>query len=191
MLKETPAYPIKRRENESKRDGHEKPAAGPVDRHPDRRSRTLRLLPDDAAERPDGAATAIDGDSIRIAGEEVRIKGIDAPELHQTCTVSGRQTACGRESLAALRRLLSSGLATCVGGERDRYGRLLALCRVRGIDVGATMVREGRAVAFGAYETEEAEARSRYAGLWAGEFERPRDCARATHSEPNGSKTKF
>ncbi len=129
-----------------------------------------------------GAATAIDGDSIRIAGEEVRLKGIDAPELQQTCTVSGRQTACGRESLTALRLLLSSGLATCVGGERDRYGRLLALCRVRGIDVGAAMVREGRAVAFGAYEIEEAEARARYVGLWGGEFERPSDW-RARHPQ--------
>ena len=127
-----------------------------------------------------GAAVAMDGDSLRVAGEEIRLIGIDAPELHQTCIVSGRPTSCGRESLAALRSLLAGGLATCVGSERDRYGRLLAHCRVRGVDVGATMVREGRAVAFGAYQAEEAEARARYAGLWAGEFERPRDW-RARH----------
>ncbi len=130
-----------------------------------------------------GVAVAIDGDSIRIAGEEVRLKGIDAPELQQTCQVSGRTTPCGRESLAALRNMLAGGLATCVGSERDRYGRLLARCRVRGIDVGAALVREGRAVGFGGYEAEEAEAKARYAGLWAGEFERPRDW-RARHPRP-------
>jgi endonuclease YncB( thermonuclease family) len=130
-----------------------------------------------------GTAVAMDGDSLRIAGEEIRLLGIDAPELQQTCNVSGRSTSCGRESLSALRLLLAGGLATCVGSERDRYGRLLARCRVRGIDVGAALVRDGRAVAFGAYEAEEAEARSRYAGLWAGEFERPRDW-RARHPRP-------
>ncbi len=134
-----------------------------------------------------GAATAIDGDSLRISGVEIRLKGIDAPELQQTCTVSGRPTSCGRESFVALRQLLSGGLATCIGSERDRYGRLLARCRVRGIDVGATMVREGRAVAFGAYQSEEAEARARYAGIWAGEFERPRDWRRA-HPRPNDGR---
>ncbi len=131
-----------------------------------------------------GAAEAIDGDSLRLLGAEVRLKGIDAPELNQTCSISGRPTPCGRESQAALRRLLMSGLATCVGSETDRYGRLLAQCRVRGIDVGSAMVREGRAVAFGAYEAEEAGAKARFAGIWAGEFERPRDW-RARHPRQN------
>jgi len=130
-----------------------------------------------------GVIAVMDGDSLRIAGEEVRLKGIDAPELSQTCSIAGRTVACGRESLAALRRLAAGGLATCVGGERDRYGRLLAHCRVRGVDLGAAMVREGHAVAFGGYQSEEAEAKARFAGLWSGEFERPRDW-RAKHPRP-------
>jgi endonuclease YncB( thermonuclease family) len=130
-----------------------------------------------------GVAEAIDGDSLRIAGQEIRLKGIDAPELAQICTVSGRVEPCGRTARAALRRLLAGGLATCVSAARDRYGRPLAVCRVRGIDIGAAMVRDGQAVAFGAYTREEAEAKARYAGIWAGEFERPRDW-RATHPRP-------
>jgi endonuclease YncB( thermonuclease family) len=122
-----------------------------------------------------GAAEVIDGDSLRIAGEELRLKGIDAPELMQTCQVGGRESPCGREARAHLRRLLASGLTTCIGAERDRYGRLLATCRVRGVDVNAAMVRDGHAVAFGDYAAEEAEARAAYRGLWAGAFERPRD----------------
>ena len=127
-----------------------------------------------------GVAQAIDGDSIRIAGVEIRLKGIDAPELFQTCVVSGRTEPCGRQARAALTRLLAGGLTTCVGSERDRYGRMLARCRVRGLDVNAAMVRDGQAVAFGGYEREEAEARTRHVGLWAGEFQRPRDW-RASH----------
>jgi endonuclease YncB( thermonuclease family) len=121
-----------------------------------------------------GAAEVIDGDSLRISGVEMRLKGIDAPELSQTCTVSGRETACGREARTALRRLLQRGLVTCIGDERDRYDRLLVVCRVRGAEINAVMVRDGHAVAFGHYEAEEAQARAAFAGLWAGEFERPR-----------------
>ncbi len=132
-----------------------------------------------------GAAEAIDGDSLRLNGEEFRLKGIDAPELFQICKVSGRETPCGREARAALRKLVASGLTTCVGGERDRYGRLLVHCRVRGIDINAAMVRDGQAVAFGDYEREETEAKAAYRGVWAGEFERPRDW-RARHPRGRG-----
>jgi endonuclease YncB( thermonuclease family) len=125
-----------------------------------------------------GVAEVIDGDSLRISGEEVRLRGIDAPEFMQTCQVSGQDIPCGRNARAALRRLLSSGLVTCVGNERDRYGRFLAVCRVRGIDINAAMVRDGHAVAFGGYTREEAEASAAFRGIWEGTFERPQDWRR-------------
>lgn len=131
-----------------------------------------------------GAAEAIDGDSLKIGQEEFRLKGIDAPEFTQLCKVSGRDAACGREARQALRRLVGSGLVTCVGNERDRFGRRLAYCRVRGIDINAAMVREGQALAFGEYQREEDEAKAAYKGLWAGTFERPRDYRARTR--PNG-----
>jgi endonuclease YncB( thermonuclease family) len=122
-----------------------------------------------------GVAEAIDGDSIRVGGDEIRLKGLDAPEFMQMCTVGGREAACGREARAYLRRLLSTGLTTCVGEGRDRFGRLLARCRVRGVDINAALVRDGHAVSFGAYGDEEAQAKAAYRGLWAGTFERPQD----------------
>jgi endonuclease YncB( thermonuclease family) len=122
-----------------------------------------------------GVAQAIDGDSLRLGNEELRLKGIDAPELLQICTISGKETPCGREARAALRKLLSSGLVTCIGDGLDRYGRLLAYCRVRGIDINAAMVRDGQAIAFGDYNREESEAKAAYRGIWAGTFERPQD----------------
>jgi endonuclease YncB( thermonuclease family) len=40
------------------------------------------------------------------------------------------------------------------------------------------MVEEGFAVAFGAYQSEEAAARSARRGIWASEFERPQEWRR-------------
>jgi endonuclease YncB( thermonuclease family) len=40
------------------------------------------------------------------------------------------------------------------------------------------MVEEGFAVAFGAYQIEEAAARSARRGIWASEFERPQEWRR-------------
>jgi endonuclease YncB( thermonuclease family) len=36
-----------------------------------------------------GPATVVDGDTLVVAGEHVRLQGIDAPEMHQTCTAYG------------------------------------------------------------------------------------------------------
>jgi endonuclease YncB( thermonuclease family) len=122
-----------------------------------------------------GVAQAIDGDSLKLAGEDIRLKGIDAPELMQTCLIGGQKVDCGRESRAALRKLLSTGLVTCIGEGHDRFGRLLGYCRVRGVDINAAMVRDGHAIAFGDYFREEAEAKAAYRGVWAGQFQRPSD----------------
>jgi endonuclease YncB( thermonuclease family) len=122
-----------------------------------------------------GVAQIIDGDSLRINGVEIRLRGIDAPELMQTCRLSGQSVPCGRTAKTALQRLANTGLVTCIGDERDRYGRILAVCRVRGIDMNAAMVRDGHAVAFGDYVREESAASAAFKGIWEGEFERPRD----------------
>lgn len=121
-----------------------------------------------------GAARAIDGDSLRLAGEELRLQGLDAPEYRQSCTDrSGRAVDCGRVSRRALEMLLARGIVTCEIGKVDRYGRGLAQCRQGEIDINATLVREGHAVAYGGYRAEEAEAKSAGRGLWALQFERP------------------
>ena len=130
-----------------------------------------------------GAGEAIDGDSVRLNGVEIRLKGIDAPEFAQKCrrgANAAEEWPCGREARAALRRMLLRGPATCIGAETDRYGRLLAVCRVLGADVNAAMVRDGLALAFGGYSAEEKAARDDNRGVWAGPFQRPRDY-RAEH----------
>ena len=130
-----------------------------------------------------GMAMIADGDSITIGQERIRLVGIDAPELAQTCRREGTVYPCGREAREALRRLAGDGFVTCRGGERDRYGRMLALCRVGDVDITRARVEEGWAVAYGDFADEEAAARARRVGLWAGEFDRPREW-RAVHGEP-------
>jgi endonuclease YncB( thermonuclease family) len=129
-----------------------------------------------------GPADAIDGDTLWMAGERLRLVGIDAPELRQLCEVGGRAVACGRISRDALRRLISTPV-TCVASGRDRYERPLVSCRTGEGDIAARMVATGQAVAQGCCAAEEAAARGRRLGIWAGRFERPADWRRAQKTD--------
>lgn len=123
-----------------------------------------------------GHARVIDGDSLMVGQTEVRIFGIDAPELSQRCQRDGREVACGKEAARQLTTLIAGQLVSCERRDIDRFGRVVALCRVEGVDLGQAMVVNGHAVAFGsAYAAEERSARSERRGLWSGEFMRPRE----------------
>ena len=54
---------------------------------------------------------AIDGDTLRAGnGAEYRIFGVDAPELHQTCSeANGKSWLCGRAAKARLTTLIKGG----------------------------------------------------------------------------------
>lgn len=122
-----------------------------------------------------GIAQAADGDSLRLRGDRIRLKGIDAPELDQICwDMAGQGWPCGRAARASLEVLLGQGPADCQPLGEDKYGRTLAICAVGGQDLGATLVAEGMAIAYGDYDAEEAEARSADRGIWRGRFVDPR-----------------
>jgi endonuclease YncB( thermonuclease family) len=121
-----------------------------------------------------GSAVVNDGDTITVGGERIRLRGIDAPEYAQTCRKSGADYACGRAARDALARLAGRGTVICRGSQRDRYGRLLADCTAAGVVLNAAQIESGWAIAYGDFEAEEARARERGAGLWAGSFEEPR-----------------
>nr|WP_238481838.1 thermonuclease family protein [Pinisolibacter aquiterrae] len=125
-----------------------------------------------------GRARLADGDSVTIAGVRLRLVGIDAPELAQTCGRDGRATACGEEARAHLEALIGGRPLDCAWERLDKYGRGLARCRAGSTDLGAAMVRDGWALAYGDHEAEEAEARRHRRGLWAGDFEPPEDFRR-------------
>lgn len=134
---------------------------------------------DDGDETLHGVARIGDGDSLTLSGTRIRLEGIDAPELDQQCTRDDVAYPCGHEAKAALQHLIGDAEATCRGGRHDRYGRLLARCTARDIDINRAMVEAGWAVAYGAYGEAQGRARRAGRGLWAGEFEQPQDWRRA------------
>ena len=125
-----------------------------------------------------GQPEVIDGDSLRLSGLSIRLKGVDAPEMQQTCERGGRSYRCGEVAKAALIDKIGGGPIECRLAGRDRYRRSLAFCRAGGDDIGGWLVQEGLAVGYGDYEREEARARDRGVGLWAGTFERPNEWRR-------------
>ncbi|WP_244529199.1 thermonuclease family protein [Rhizobium sp. NFR03] len=127
-----------------------------------------------------GQPRVVDGDTLAIGRDRIRLIGIDAPERAQICERGGENWECGQEARRHLARLIGKAAVACEGHADDRYGRKLAVCSAGREDLNARMVGDGFAVAFGDYETEEADARSRQAGLWGGTFDQPRDW-RARH----------
>jgi endonuclease YncB( thermonuclease family) len=131
-----------------------------------------------------GQARVSDGDTLRIGNDRIRIVGLDAPELDQTCTdATGAAWQCGRESSQQLRELVGGGTVSCITEGRDQYGRYLGRCTVDGVDLGATLVAQGFAIAsFPSYGAEEALARREKRGIWSGSFDTPRRW-RDTHGD--------
>lgn len=122
----------------------------------------------------------IDGDTIEIAGKRIRLYGIDAPESRQTCIRDAKTSRCGQEAALALSNRVGSEVVVCDDRGRDRYRRVIAVCRLggrAGPDINAWMVEEGWALAYRRYSRdyvkEEGTAEAAKRGLWSGTFEEP------------------
>lgn len=137
-----------------------------------------------------GSARIHDGDTLTLQGERIRLMGIDAFEKNQTCEREGAIYACGREAEAHLLRLASASDLKCDGTRRDRYGRLLAVCRAGGVDLNREMVSSGWATAYGDYGADELAARRNRRGAWRGEFVEP-SAWRATNGQPRENEHDF
>ena len=135
------------------------------------------LAAPDAQGQLSGRVSVTDGDSLRLAGRQVRLHGIDAPESRQTCVTGGKRWRCGAAATRALRRRIAGRPVTCQAKDRDRYGRIVAVCRVAGADVNRWMVRQGWALAYRrysrAYVGEENAARAAKRGIWKSQFVPP------------------
>jgi endonuclease YncB( thermonuclease family) len=130
-----------------------------------------------------GVARVIDGDTIEVAGERIRLHGIDAPEMDQACEWPDETIECGAIAKAALVDRLSGAVVRCEKQDRDRYGRIVAVCHANGTDIGQNLVRAGWALAYRRYSTAyvdaEDEARKAKRGMWMGEFIAPWDWRRS------------
>ena len=157
--------------------GSDRPAGLPGDAGPTAAQR---------AEAPlEGRGRALDGDTLDIGGVRVRLWGIDAPEKRQTCRADGRPWSCGALATAALRS--RSIDLRCESREKDRYGRVLAVCFQGAEDINAWMVSEGWALAYRRYSETyaplEEEARKKGRGIHRGAFVAPWEWRRGKRLE--------
>ena len=126
-----------------------------------------------------GTARVIDGDTLELTdGQKLRLWGIDAPESSQRCHRYGRPWYCGNDAAAALEALVAGRKLTCDAHGWDQYGRVVAICRLDGADIGAELVRQGWALDYadhsgGDYADEQLEAEPSRRGLWSGGFVPP------------------
>ena len=127
----------------------------------------------------EGKARIVDGDTLVINEERIRLHGIDAPEQPQKCLVENIEWGCGVEASEALERMISKKKVYCVGDERDRYKRLIAVCYIGAFNLNRQMVKEGWALVCRRYSNdylpEETAARKAKRGVWRGEFVSPWD----------------
>lgn len=120
----------------------------------------------------DPEVRVLDGDTIKIGKVNYRLHGIDAPEKAQRCQMDNLDWLCGQAAAAYLRGLINGRPVTCIEKDRDRYGRVVAVCLCGGVDLNRAMVRAGLAWAYLAYsrdyEAAEWEAQLLGNGIWAG-----------------------
>ena len=143
-----------------------------------------------------GPARVIDGDTIEIKGQRIRLWGIDAPERSQQCTDKmGYSYSCGRQATAVMQSLTKDHEVRCAVKDKDKYGRLVAMCEVDAVwdrtsmgivassitmDLGEVMVLYGWAVDYthyskGYYAADQASAIENRRGMHQGTFQQPAD----------------
>jgi endonuclease YncB( thermonuclease family) len=166
-------------------------------------SLSLLVVPSVAhAVEVNGKARVIDGDTIELSGQRIRFHGIDTPEAKQNCQRDEVVWLCGAAATKTLRKLIGGAQVTCTQRDRDRYGRIVAVCRANGVNLNAAMVQSGMALAYRKYSDDytgqEATAKAARRGLWAGQFVPPWDWRRgkrlasetAVNDNPPGCRIK-
>ena len=140
-----------------------------------------------------GRASVIDGDTIEIHGQRIRLFGIDAPESAQLCLAENKRWRCGQQAALALDDKIAGRPVACTEKDRDRYGRIVAVCRLAGEDLNAWLVTEGWALAYRRYSKdyvdEEETASAARKGIWRGTFVPPWNWRRGQRLDATGSES--
>ena len=113
-------------------------------------------------------AYVIDGDTIKIGRNWIRIEGIDAPELGQIAKKDGLVFDQGYRVKSDLIETIKDKEVEVTVKGYDKYNRIIGVVTCDGKDIGAWLVRSGRAIAaYGRqYKSLEQEARKEKRGIW-------------------------
>jgi endonuclease YncB( thermonuclease family) len=137
---------------------------------------------------PANAQAVLDGGTIVLEGRDVRLWGIDAPDLDEACG----GWAAGRLAAAALQKLIGNRSIVCQARGLDHQGRIFGKCRAGGVDLGATMVREGWAWALVEYSRDyveqEAQAKTENLGVHEHQCEPASQWRQAHRAPPQKSR---
>jgi endonuclease YncB( thermonuclease family) len=131
-----------------------------------------------------GKAHVIDGDTLKVEtifGEKrIRLFGIDAVEKKQYCyrKLNHKPWPCGQEATRFLKTIAENKPVFCWSVDKDRYGRLVAVCYLGSKSLNAMMVEEGWAMDYaryshGVYQSAQKEAQEQHKGIWSSTFEKP------------------
>ena len=127
-----------------------------------------------------GRPQVIDAGVLDFSGRRVRLHGIDAPDLNQTCRLSGQSWTCGRDARWAAINRIHPHWVTCDVRGRGPAGAELAVCYLAGFgqhELNVWLVAQGWALAAPdapeAYAAAQASAEAAGRGLWRGEFVPP------------------
>jgi endonuclease YncB( thermonuclease family) len=91
-----------------------------------------------------GAAYVIDSDTVVVNGTHIRLKGVDGPELSHPG---------GIEAKILMQKIVGTSLTCRLTGEHT-FNREVGWCyTVNGRDVGAEIIRAGRALACPRYDS--------------------------------------
>jgi endonuclease YncB( thermonuclease family) len=140
-----------------------------------------------------GTASVVDADTLDVHGERIRLVGVDAPESKQQCRAGGKFYRCGQVAALALDEWINRNPVTCKIEDKDRYGRFLGQCSVRGDSVQEWLVINGHALAYRSYSKQyvpaEEKAHAAGAGIWAAEFVKPWDWRKGARLEGEKSSS--
>ena len=115
-----------------------------------------------------------DGDSVTVldaqkAPHKIRLAGIDAPE---------RAQAYGQKAKASLSELVFGQSVDVAWSKQDRYGRIVGVITLAGVDINLEQIKRGMAWHYKQYQNEqspedriayaqsESQARDKKLGLW-------------------------
>ncbi|MBL6946851.1 MAG: thermonuclease family protein [Rhodospirillales bacterium] len=127
-----------------------------------------------SAQAVSGLPFVSDGDTLGFGERRVRLFGVDAPEADQSCQIMGQEAPIGEWATKTLRRLIGRDSVTCYPIGRPKGVHMVARCHTKTVpDIGRSMIDSGFAwdfkrISHGIYSDNEAEARKRGLGIWAG-----------------------